>query len=511
MRPLVDATYCDAVGALEWVARSGLSPLATAQHAPTTSTSEWCARVGYLDRRHAASSARSPQYWRWRKELLARRYARKRSGVEERLFTAFAEKKLREAQVAECIARREDEEPPLPLPPPRGAMRDNEGWVHALRSCDVVLLDGTRVEAVSFAPGCGDLFAATCASGVVLICSLGAPPQIAPHVIARLEGHTRAVRTIAWDARDAWLLSSSDDSTVRLWSVASAIAEARAVAQGALSRLMFSSGPISRRAVHAAPAVRIVHRPRVRFCRFHPRDSRVAVICLARGASAGPAAEAAVELLDLRDADPRAACVASLPLRAPFALAAAAFGGSDGAEGTTDLFLASHDAEVRCVRLRCPPGRALADAKLVELSIDTGVIAAAVRRGDAAGDGGPRGGAVRLSCAPLERAASMAAPARRLHADRLACDTLLLLTARSGAHVLARLSARDDYASVSTVAPPRGGCAILARSGGDHVIAAMSAPGELVLDAMTLGDDDGSVALELAPRRAPRDGLAYDP
>ena len=158
---------------------------------------------------------------------------------------------------------------------------------------------------------------------------------------------------------------------------------------------------------------------------------------------------------------------------------------------------------MRCARLRCPAGRALVDAELVELKIDTSAIAAALRCGDAASDRDARGGVVHLSCAPLERAASTAAPARRLHADRLACDTLLLLTARSGARVLAHLSARDDLVSTSTVAPPRGGCATLVCSGDDRFVAAMPAPGELVLHSIALGEDDGSVALALAPRRAP--------
>ena len=525
----VDAAFTDSVAALEWVEQRALTSIASP-------SSDWTARVGYLQRRRSAGASRGDAYVRWRTSLLGERYARKRGAVEERLFTSYAEKQLLAAQAAEYAARHEHslelESPSSsssspPPPPPRGGLHslfaatttkanivapaaDDDDAALNLRASDVLLIDGSPVLAIGFAPRSA-VFAAACESGIVVLCSLARDP-LAPHIIARLDGHTRGVRSVAWDASGAWLLTSSDDDTIRLWSVQEAIAEAHIEANTALARLRFSSAALTRRAVRTVSAARVLHRQRPCFCRFHPRDSRIAVVCVERGV---------VELVDLRDSRPGCS-VATTTLRAPddddsnlmhcHNIAACAFGASEGDD--TDLFVASADGAVRCVRVRCPAGRPLAAAELTELEINLSAVDAALEqaRPKVTPD---RPTATRLSCVPLEQAAATA-HARRQHADRLASDALLLVEA-GGVVVLVRLSAVEDFAAAVVVttggAATCSAAATLVRCGDDYAVATMTRPGELVLAKVCLDAKDGSVALregESGRRERPAGGGAVN-
>ena len=127
----VDAAFTDSVAALEWVEQRALTSIASP-------SSDWTARVGYLQRRRSAGASRGDAYVRWRTSLLGERYARKRGAVEERLFTSYAEKQLLAAQAAEYAARHEHslelESPSSSSspPPPRGA--PNASCVNILSS-----------------------------------------------------------------------------------------------------------------------------------------------------------------------------------------------------------------------------------------------------------------------------------------------------------------------------------------------------------------------------------------
>eukprot|EP00753_Platysulcus_tardus_P022527 PLAT9739.1.p1 GENE.PLAT9739.1~~PLAT9739.1.p1 ORF type:complete len:641 (+),score=256.99 PLAT9739.1:11-1933(+) len=162
---------------------------------------------GSGDAEESKDDAPAADYLAWRRALMGARYHRAWREAEEDAAKLAAAEAMSRALEAERAEREQFYDPDAVRASEERPMSEYRlGLKHVFHQ--------KRVTALRFAFHDSELFAAAVGTGDIVICSTATKS-----VLATLEGHRKPVRAVDWDSSGGYLLSVSDDHSLRIWSV----------------------------------------------------------------------------------------------------------------------------------------------------------------------------------------------------------------------------------------------------------------------------------------------------